>query len=51
VGDEAAGEEEKRNDATREVTWSRAPSQSGRDPADPVKSFDISTVISLDLSE
>jgi hypothetical protein len=32
MGDEAAGEEERREkDVTREVTWSRAPSQSGCD--------------------
>ena len=43
------GKEEE--DATRAVTWSRAPSPFGCDPGHPVKSFDISRVISLDLRE
>ena len=32
-------------DATRQVTWSRAPSPFGCDPGHPVKSFDISVAI------
>jgi hypothetical protein len=36
------GKEGERRDATREVTWSRVPSQSGCDPADAVKSAHIS---------
>ena len=51
-GAEAAGGGGKEGeDATRAVTWSRAPSLFGCDPGHPVKSFDISRVISLDLRD
>ena len=39
-----AEEEEAQEDATHQVTWSRAPSQSGRDPATPGKFDDIKYV-------
>ena len=43
-GQSGGGGGKEGEDATRQVTWSRAPSPFGCDPGHPVKSFDISSL-------